>query len=380
MNGNVRARDQGRIFMRIRRKENEMQKMPVYDSDFDGQRLIFHPTAVAHWLRKGVTAGPLYAEVDLINRCNCNCVFCGVDFRVNKGTKTVMETPLAARLVRGLAKLGCRAVMFSGDGEPLMNPDAGKIIKDASGVLGVSLTTNGTLLNDRNAGMLDGLRWLRFSINGYDRASYAAVHRCSPEMFDRAIGGVRAAVERKRKKRLPVTIGVQMTLLDMNAGGALELARVVRRIGADYFSVKPYSRHPKCLNRVRVSYNRYLGLGDELGRLDTDAFKTIFRAESFLKAGSRKPYTRCYGAGFMCFVASDGNVYQCNVFAGDRRFLIGNIRDTDIADIWKSERRRKVVAGIERMRMDGCRDICRMDACNRYLWRLKHPLAHDDFV
>lgn len=352
----------------------------TYDPDFDGQRMVFHPAAVAHWIENGVTRGPLYAEIDLVNRCNCNCIFCGVDFRVNQGARWMMGFPDATRLVRDLKSLGCRAVLFSGDGEPLMNPDAGRIVAASSRIMSTALTTNGTLFNERTAPVMDGLKWLRFSINAYGPDSYARVHGCAPEMFDRAVAGLHAAVARKHDRGLDVTIGVQAVLLDENAGDMIRLARLARSAGADYFSLKPYSRHPLSAKALKVNYDGCREMARKLTKLDTGNFRTICRSGSFTKVGGNKSYERCLGAGFMCFVASDGNVYQCNVFAGDKRFLIGNVRERSLAFIWKSERREAVAAMIEHMDLANCRDVCRMDSCNKYLWRLAHPMAHDDFV
>lgn len=69
------------------------------------------------------------------------------------------------------------------------------------------------------------------------------------------------------------------------------------------------------------------------------------------------------------------------MFAGDPRFLIGNVREQDLPDIWNGPRRKEVLDFINNeMDVQDCRDICRMDECNRYLWRLKHPWPHDNFI
>jgi len=200
-------------------------------------------------------------------------------------------------------------------------------------------------------------------------------------MFGRVMANVGDAVERKRTLGLPVTIGAQLVLLEQNAAGVGDLARRFKEMGLDYFSVKPYSQHPLSENRQAVDYAKFAGLEDELRPLEDESFKVIYRAGSMAKAGRPKPYSECYGTHFLCFVSANGDVWECNVFAGDPRFLIGNVNEHELTAIWNSPRRKQVLDFIHNeMDVHDCRDICRMDECNRYLWRLKHPWPHDNFV
>jgi len=356
------------------------EDLQVFDTNFDKQKLQYHVAAVSRWLEKGLTRGPIYTEMELSTRCNCRCIFCGVDYLVNTSDDAI-SAEAARRILTELHGMGNKAVMFSGHGESLLNPAAGEIIGFASGLMSTSVTTNGLSLDEANLPLIDGLEWIRFSINGCDAANYAEVHGVAPEMFDRVMGNVAAAVERKRKLHLGVTIGSQLVLLNENAAGVPKLARALKDIGVNYFSVKPYSRHPLCKHHLDVDYGAFAGLDRELAALEDDSFKVIYRAASMTKAGRPKPYGKCYGTHFLCFVSANGDVWECNVFAGDPRFLIGNAIREHLPDIWSGPRRRQVLEFIEReMKIDECRDICRMDECNRYLWRLKHPWPHDNFV
>ncbi len=352
----------------------------MFDSNFDNQKLMYHPDEVAQWLKSGRTAGPLYTEMELCSSCNCRCVFCAVDYLVNKSHDRI-DLELAYKIIDGLHALGNKSVMFCGHGEPLLHARAGEIISHCSRLMSTSMTTNGLALTSDRMEMIDGLEWVRFSINGCDAENYAAVHGVLPEMFERVMANVVAAVERKRRGNLSVVIGAQLVLLQANAAGAAGLARRLKEIGVDYFSVKPYSQHPLRPERLEVDYSRFESLGEELKRLQSENFKVIYRRGSMSKAGAAKPYRRCYGTHFLCFVSANGDVWECNVFAGDERFLIGNVNTETMSEIWTGPRRRKVLEFIaNEMCIDNCRDICRMDECNRYLWRLKHPWPHDNFI
>ena len=352
----------------------------MFDTNFDKQKLMYHPREVAAWLEHGRTEGPIYTEMELCSACDCRCIFCGVDYLVNK-TRDTIDVGVARKAINNLHAIGNKSIMFCGHGESLLHPQADQIIACAGELMSTSITTNGLSLTEDRLSMIDRLEWLRFSINGCDPENYAAVHGVAPKMFELALSHVAGAVRRKEHRSLDVAIGSQLVLLEENAHGVVKLARRLKEIGVDYFSVKPYSQHPLSHKHLKVPYERFAGLENELRALEDGSFKVIYRSASMAKANKAKPYRKCYGTHFLCFISANGDVWECNVFAGDPKFRIGNVAEESLADIWNGRRRREVLAYIENeMNVNHCRDICRMDECNRFLWRLRHPWPHDNFV
>jgi radical SAM protein with 4Fe4S-binding SPASM domain len=352
----------------------------MFDPNFDRQKLMFHPLELAEWFAGGKTRGPLYTELELSNRCNCRCIFCGVDHQVNQTTDT-MDLALAQKIVAGLAAQGNKSVMLCGHGEPLLNRHVVEIVEFVATQMSVSMTTNGLALSGEKMPLLDHLEWIRFSVNGCDPENYSRIQGASPDDFPKVMANIASAVARKRELSLSVTIGTQLVLLPENSAKVVGLARQWREIGVDYFSIKPYSQHPLSQNRQEIDYHEFLSLEEELKELETDSFKIIFRASSMRRAGSAKSYRQCFGTHFIAFVSANGDIWECNVYAGDQRFFLGNAGEESISEIWKGSRRQKVVSFIENeLSLSECRDLCRMDSCNTYLWRLKNPRPHDNFI
>ncbi len=352
----------------------------TYDPDFDGQRLAFHPREVAEWLERGITRGPLYTEMELTTVCPHHCSFCGVDHLVNR-KRVFLDVGLAERVVRELAECGNRGLLVSGHGEPLLHPEAATILGLAASRMSTALTTNGTYLDRHDLALLDRLKWIRFSINGTDPETYARVHGTTAHTFARVLDNVAAAVRRKRDRNLACVVGTQLVLLEDNAGGVVDLARELKGIGVDYFSVKPYSQHPLASQRPRPDDRAVEYLERDLKRLEDDSFRVHFRSASMARVGEDKDYGRCHGVHFLAFVGADGGLWACNVFVGDPRFHVGDLSRETFAALWSGPRRREVLRFVtEDLDLAGCRDVCRMDACNRYLWRLLNPLDHDDFI
>lgn len=352
----------------------------TYDPDFDGQRLALHPRRVAEWLEHGITRGPIFTEMELTTVCQHHCSFCGVDHLVNR-QRVFINPALAVRILNDLAECGNLSVHVSGHGEPLLHPDAAAVLRHAASLMSTALTTNGVLYDEHDPGLMDGLKWLRFSVNGGDPETYARIHGTSPRAFERALANIETAVRRKRDLGLACVVGTQIVLLEENAQGVVGLARLLRQIGVDYFSVKPYSQHPLSTPRKRPEYRNIADLEEELRSLETASFRVHVRKATVARLGREKDYGRCHGTHFSAFVGADISLWACSVFSGDERFYIGDLSRESVASLWTGERRREVLRFIEEdLDLGGCRDVCRMDACNRYLWRLKHPLAHDDFI
>jgi len=73
----------------------------MFDTNFDKQKLMYHPKELGYWLEQGVTKGPIYTEMELCRKCNCRCIFCGVDYLVNK-TDDMIDTAPARKIIRDL--------------------------------------------------------------------------------------------------------------------------------------------------------------------------------------------------------------------------------------------------------------------------------------
>jgi radical SAM protein with 4Fe4S-binding SPASM domain len=76
-----------------------------------------------------------------------------------------------------------------------------------------------------------------------------------------------------------------------------------------------------------------------------------------------------------------GDVYGCSAYLGDPRFRYGNLMTESFMDIWNSQAKRGCETFVrDELDIKECRKACRMDKANTYLWRIKHPSAHDSFV
>lgn len=352
------------------------------DYVIDSHKLMYHAGALYHW-SKGQDIYPIYVEIAPSGSCNHRCIFCALDYLEYK--PVFMEKKVLKAFLRDISARGVKSIMFAGEGEPLLHKDIAELVTYAKNKgLDVAITTNGVLLSKEILNkILGSLSWLRFSFNAATAKTYSLIHRTSQRDFYKALSNIKEAVRVKKMKGYSCTIGAQLLLLNENYKEAPKLAKILRKLGADYLIIKPYSQHPLSTNRLKrsLNYRRFLSLEEKLKGYATNKFKIIFRKHTMLKIGEERPYKKCLGLPFWAYLSSKGDLYACSAFLGDERFCCGNIHKESFEKIWKGKKRKRIMEMMDKSwDIKNCREVCRLDEINRYLWNLKNPPKHVNFI
>lgn len=349
----------------------------------DSHKLIFHPREVARWL-KGEEVYPIYMEISPSGACNHRCTFCALDFAGYK--PRFLDFHIFKERLYEMGRLGVKSIMYGGEGEPLLHRDIADIILHTkeSGI-DVAVTTNGVLLTSQLLEKIAGhVAWIKVSINAGTPETYEKIHRTKAADFQRVIENLAEGVEVINETGAGCVLGAQAVLLPENAGEMEILAEKVKEIGLKYLVVKPYSQHLKSRTRVykEMEYSSYLPMKEKLERFNDDNFSVIFRERTMKKLGREKRgYDRCLALPFWSYIDSGGNVWGCSAYLGDEAFRYGNIYENTFKDIWGGERRRQCMEVVHSdLDPSGCRVNCRMDEVNLYLWELKNPSPHVNFI
>lgn len=349
----------------------------------DSHKLIYHVSRVNDWLA-GKLIYPIYAEIATSGACNHRCSYCALDYMEYQ--QRFLDKEVLMERLSEMASLGLKSVMYAGEGEPLLHKDIAEIVNCTKKAgIDVAITTNGALMGeDFVDSAFSHISWIKVSINGATKETYAKIHRTKPEDFDKVIKNVSYAVRFRRDKGGGCVLGMQIILLPENYHEVTLLAQKAKDIGVDYLVVKPYSQHPlsKTTKYKGIQYSKYLQLADSLYSLNDTGFSVIFRMNTMRKwdEGVRN-YKRCYALPFWSYIDAGGNVWGCSAYLSDERFRYGNIYESTFKEIWDGEKRSQSIRWAEEeLDTSLCRVNCRMDEINRYLWELKHPPAHVNFV
>ncbi|MBN1817481.1 MAG: radical SAM protein [Sedimentisphaerales bacterium] len=349
----------------------------------DSHKLGFHVGRVNDWL-EGRTVYPIYMEISPSGACNHRCTYCALDFMEYQ--KRFLDVDHLRDCLSEVGMLGIKSIMYAGEGEPLLHPQMATLVQDTcSSGIHAALTTNGVLMQEQiTETILPVTEWIKVSINAGTASTYARIHRCREQDFNMAIANLSRAAKIRGDHGYKCTLGMQMVLLPENREEVTLLAGIARDIGMDYMVVKPYSQHPQSrTDQYRsVHYGNCQSLMEQLERFNTEQFQVIFRAHTMAKWEEKeKPYHRCLALPFWSYLDAGGNVWGCSMFLGDERFLYGNIYEESFEEIWNGSRRAESLQWVQQcLDPQTCRVNCRMDEINRYLWSLKHPPAHVNFI
>ena len=366
----------------------------------DSHKYSFHPihsSTVLNYLRDRANPNardaylsqhPLYIEVSPVGACNHRCTFCAVDYIGYKSTFMDIDTYKTS--INSMINRGCKAIMFAGEGEPLLHPSINEFVRYTKevGNIDVSFTTNAVKLTkdfvEKSLGLTS---WMKISFNAGTPSTYARIHRTKESDFDIVSENIRRAVAYKKENGIDCTIGLQTLLLPDNAETIEQLCIHARGLGVDYLVIKPYSQHKFSDTEIYkdVDYEPYINLGSTLEKYNSADFNVIFRVNTIKNwlSQNNQRYCKCLATpSAWAYWMASGDVYSCSAYLLDDRFKLGNIKESSFDEIWKSETRRKNSDFVlDELDISECRVNCRMDQVNRYLDSVHgQTIPHINFI
>lgn len=346
----------------------------------DSHKLLFHPQRVSQWLN-GENIYPIEMEIGLTGGCNHRCIFCAIDYM---GYNPVMiDKNVLLDNLKQMSIKGLKSVVYAGEGEPLVNKNAVEIFNRTKDYgIDVAMSTNGVLFTkDILNECLNSFSWVRYSVSAIREETYDSIHRGKKGDLKKVLINLEEAVRVKRDNNLKTTLGVQLLLLPQNKDEVVEMAKEMRKIGVDYFAIKPFSYHPQSGNKIEIDYQNLLSIEQELKDLKTEKYNIFFRANAMKKIQCNRNYDKCYALPFMVYMDAKGNIWPCIVFMGKDELKYGNINEQSFVEIWEGENRKKIIKYFDEMDINkNCRELCRLDEMNRYLHELVNPGDHVNFI
>ncbi len=248
---------------------------------------------------------PNKAYLEITNVCNLSCSFCHGTIREPKFI-SVGEFKTAAEKLRPFADY----LYFHLLGEPLLHPDLAKFLEIAEELgFKVNITTNGTLLKEREEELLNAksLRKISISLHSYE---VNAIGMSLDDYLEMCFGFCKKAAENKK-------IAVMRL---WNKGGydslnAEILEKMHRAFTGEWQEL--YSGYKLC-EYVFLEWGELFGWPDVNGE----------------DIGSNHS---CYGLRDQIGVLADGTVVPCCLDA-EGTINLGNIFEKDLSEILASER------------------------------------------
>ncbi len=345
----------------------------------DGHKLLWHKKRVEAWL-KGERIPPITIDCSLTRRCSYRCIYCYGTLQANDEKKMTKDVILS--FLDDAADIGVKAISFVSDGESTCSPhiyDA--ILHGEANGLDMALGTNGYLLKEEKLQyILPALTYIRFNMSAAAPDRYAEIHGCSEKCFFKVLKIISESVKIKKKKKLNVTIGLQMVFLPSLRDQVIPLTRLGKELGVDYTIFKHCSDDEK--GSLGVDYSKYktcIELLKEAEKYSTPSYKVAVKWSKILSGGKRR-YSKCLGPPFIMQFSGSGLVAPCGMLFNKKykRYHIGNIAENSFKKIWQSRRYWDVLDLIASDNFDPrtmCGTLCLQHKVNEFLWDLKNGNA-----
>lgn len=308
----------------------------------DSHKLSWHFDRVAAW-EAGEPIAPVSVDMSLTRACSAMCSFCYAMMQESQARSSIKESH-ALNLLDDFAEMGVRSVSLVSDGESTISKAYVPFIQHAAKLgIDVGNATNAWEWEpEKIEAVLPHMTWLRFTVAAGRPESYAKIMYKGPEhtqVFDRAMSHIRYAVDLKRKKNLPVTLGIQMVLMPELKDEILPFAQLGLDLGVDYAVIKHCSDDEQ--GTLGIDYSQYEALHpllEQAEAMSNEQTKIIVKW-SKIRDGDKPTYQRFYGPQFLLQISGSGLVAPSGMFFNARysKLHIGNFTEERMKDILKSD-------------------------------------------
>lgn len=304
-------------------------------------KLFFHPER----LRRGISdwrTPPITLDLDLTNKCNNRCPKCTFP-KQKKLPARFLPKDLAKNIISQAAHFGIKAFTYTGDGEPTLHEGLGELLEHGTRVgLQNGLISNGLdFTRARAERSLPHLVWARFSLDAGSPEIYRITHGLDARAFQRTLSNIEQAVSARENQGLSTKIGVSYLIFRPDPKDFEKAINLAGNLGVDYIQFKPMRFQDK--HAIGGSRFDIMNLGAARMALENVKNISINKEQIIISRFTsliKRTYHKCYGQQWTTSLGSDGKLYICCEYKYNPRYLLGNLRENMLSEIWRSEQRK----------------------------------------
>ena len=266
---------------------------------------------------------PMTVVLELVNRCNLECVMCYQGWR-NDAKKSQLNDEELDKLFKDFKDNSLDSLMIS-ISEPLLYKGINKVLDRAkeANIMDIFLFTNGSLLNSKNAEMIlnSNITRLFVSIDGATKKSY---------------DDVRVPVSKRLLKtdRLQDLENNIKNFMNMRNS----LNKVLPLVRTSFVALK--ENH----HEIELFKNKWLKIVDSV-EIQREVSVTAYDKIIEKKVGEKRlDKYNCQEPWGQLGIYSDGSVAPCCNIVG-RNYPIGNIKENTVKEIWNGNKMNKIRDG-----------------------------------
>lgn len=293
---------------------------------------------------------PYQVQIDLTNKCNCNCIFC-FEGNEHKNFSTPLSIDEIKKLLNELKTLGTYSTGYSG-GEPFCREDTMEIL-EYTRYLGFATTivTNGHLLTKNDLVKLSklNLRRITFSFHSHDMDNYNyhfGINNISPTDILEKITML---------KKLGANVGVAATVTKHNIKDLKQMYKLLLDNDINHISFNMLTPGKKEINLLLPSTESIENTVKDFPELATKYLQNKNSSKSFLCSAGRISATVTY----------NGDIYACP-FSNKN---LGNLRKSSFKQIWFESDYLNFIRDAKESKFETCFKCKNKNICNMCLVR-----------
>lgn len=274
---------------------------------------------------------PITSYIDATNECSQNCIWCM--FKYLPKASMTQEQILDA--IEQVGELGCKSVVFSGGGEPLVNekafPKAFYAVTDMG--MKCALKTNGEFLEKYAEDVASNCTYVKVSIDAGKSETYWRLHKS--QMWSKVWNGVKALA-----KIYDGELGVDFLVHPRNYDEVFDFLVLAEDSGVSHAGVRPV-----LLEGLRLSDEVFEKVNSQVKQFRRNSDFPVY--SRMYRVNEERTFEKCLATPFNVVIGADLKVYSCCRKRGLGSHCFGNLRSESLEEIWHGEKRRKVVESIK---------------------------------
>jgi sulfatase maturation enzyme AslB (radical SAM superfamily) len=241
-------------------------------------------------------------------------------------------------------------VVIKGGGEPLIYPWIEQTLLEVRRLgLEVGVITNGELLAERADVIRQTCSWVRVSLDAGSAETHERCHRPKrPGAYERIWQGIDMLAD-------DVLCGVIYIIHPATFHEMAVAARRAKEHRCRYIGFKRVVAKDELFD-AELYMNIDSNYVFARRHYQDENFEVMgFRIYNFSKGPAGRPYKVCKGHHLVGILCANGRMYACCSTRGMAAYEFGSLHQQRLPEIWMGERRREVLAAIDR---GVCRNIC----------------------
>lgn len=324
---------------------------------FNGWKVLAHAAKIQQ-IVKGIIPAPVEWVVYPSNVCGYRCGHC-IMAKEQVDHRAMLSKEAMAKIPDDAVKNGVSCVIFSGGGDPLLNPWTVETARRCR-ELGVytGLNNQGYLLDDPTA-----FDFVRYSVDAATPETYQTIHRVPRgDGWERVTRNIAHHAD-LRAKGHKIEMGLAFLITPINWQETYQFCEWAQQYQPDFVHVRPAYLDADYLDKEYPGGGQAIkekivpSLRSLAKELEEKFANVYFRIDKFEGYWTPKTYQKCRATPLMAVTSGDGAFLVCQdrgIMEDENYLRWGNYNTQSFEQIWWSDEHRKVLESIDLARCPRC--------------------------